>query len=110
MLSSECLSKAMKSAATLIIATLIFCTQATSETVRSQTTKLWGSKDACWATVWPLVSFMIEEMGSADLVENSDNRIEYAVADMVTGRVVLRAVCLRVPGAAKVFRRYLEFP
>ena len=80
-----------------------------AQPVQSRSTHLWTSLSACWATVSPTVSLLIDEIGPATLLANSQDEVAYEVRDMVSGKVVFRARCKRVENGS-LFRRYIEFP
>jgi hypothetical protein len=82
---------------------------AAAEPIRSQSSKVWFSHSECWATVLPVLQPFIEDFGMSKIVENSPDRIEHKIIDVISGRTVMRFGCIRVPDTP-TFRRYFEVP
>lgn len=98
-------------AAAAVMLALLTASVSGAEPVRSRSAKLWSNQSDCWATVYPIVRLITEEIGPSRVLVNSDDEIEHEIADVVTGRPLLRVGCVRVPGRPPaLFRRYIEFP
>ncbi|ANK79399.1 MAG: hypothetical protein TEF_00295 [Rhizobiales bacterium NRL2] len=88
---------------------VLLMNHAIAEPITSHSSKTWPTIGECWATLSPTVFLFIDEFGFSRLTQNSSDRIEHEVTDSVSGRVVLRAGCIRVPNSSPaIFRRYLE--
>lgn len=99
----------MKAIAAVLI--LVASSAAFAEPIRTQAPKVWYNQGECWRAVQVALGPLAEDLGSSRVLANSEDRIEHELMDVVSGRVVLRAACLRVPGpGVPIFRRVFEFP
>jgi hypothetical protein len=90
---------------------VLLTNHAIAEPITSRSSRTWLTIRECWATLYPTVSLFIDEFGWSKIAQNLPDRIEHEVADAVSGRLVLRAGCVRVPNSSPaIFRRYLEIP
>jgi len=88
---------------------VLLTNHAIAEPITSHSSRTWLTIRECWVTLYPTVSLFIDEFGLSEIAQNSPDRIEHEVTDSVSGRVVLRAGCIRVRNSGPaIFRRYLE--
>ena len=83
-----------------------------TELMQSRSTKVWRTQADCWATLSPTVDLFVEEIGAAKVLTKTAEAIWYEVADTLSGRVVFRAGCTRIPAIRDkaLFKRHVEFP